>query len=113
MPRYDAICPNEHETIDLVKSVNDPFPLCAKCGEQTSILWSAAGNVAVIGDDIPGGIEMKHGICNPDGTPKRYYSKTEIKIAANKRGLSWGDDTPGKPYNVKWDGRRTDGKHER
>jgi hypothetical protein len=109
LPRYDMICKNEHETIDLVKGVNDPFPPCPTCGEATSILWTQTA--AIIGDDIPGGIEMRHGICNPDGTPKRYYSKTEIKRAANEKGLSWGDDTPGKPYKVSWNGRRADGSH--
>lgn len=108
MPRYDVVCPNEHEQIDIFKHVDDPFPACATCGEQTSILWSKPATV--IGDDIPGGIEIRHGICNPDGTPKRYYSKTEIKRAANEKGLVWGDDTPGKPYKVNWSGRRADGK---
>lgn len=32
----------------------------------------------VVGDDIPGGLEMKHVLTNPDGTPKKFYSKKAI-----------------------------------
>lgn len=49
---------------------------------------------AVIADDIPGGLEIKHGICNSDGTPKKYYSKSEIKRAAYLAGYFQGEDTP-------------------
>jgi hypothetical protein len=59
----------------------------------------------IVGDDIPGGLEIKHGLCNPDGTPRKFYSKTEIKRAANEAGVTWADDTP-KPYNVPWSGKR-------
>lgn len=41
----------------------------------------------VVGDDIPGGVEIKHGICNADGTPKKYYSHSEIRRAAAEKGL--------------------------
>ena len=49
-------------------------------------------------------VEIRHGICNPDGSPRRYYSKTEIKRAANEKGLVLVGDTPGKPYKVNWSG---------
>ena len=42
----------------------------------------------VISDDIPGGVEITHGLCNSDGTPHRYYSKTEMRREATKRGLT-------------------------
>ena len=38
------------------------------------------------GDDIPGGFEVKHLLCYPDGTPKKFYSKKEIEREAAKRG---------------------------
>lgn len=56
-------------------------------------------------DDIPGGLEIKHGLCNPDGSPRKYYSKTEIKQEANRRSYTIGGDTP-KPYKVQWEGKR-------
>lgn len=105
MPKYDLICPNEHETIDHVKRMSDPFPACPQCGEQTQILWASSAAAAVVGDDIPGGIEIRHGICNPDGTPKRYYSKSDIKRALNEKGLVIVGDTPGRAYKVNWSGR--------
>ena len=43
-------------------------------------------------DDIPGGVDIAHGLCHPDGTPRRYYSRSEIKAAAAAKGLrSWSD----------------------
>lgn len=45
-------------------------------------------------DDIPGGLEVKHGICNPDGSPRKYYSKSEIKRAAFEAGYNIVGDTP-------------------
>jgi hypothetical protein len=68
-------------------------------------------SAAVVGDDIPGGIEIRHGVCNDDGSPRRFYSRTELKRALNEKGLTISGDTP-RPYNVSWSGRR-DEKTER
>jgi hypothetical protein len=76
------------------------YPFCK--GNPTN---HVPANFGVVGDDIPGGIEIKHGICNPDGTPRRYHSKTEIRRAANEKGLKLAEDTPGKPYKVHWSGK--------
>lgn len=38
-------------------------------------------------DEIPGGLEIEHGLCNPDGTPRTYYSRSEIKSECERRGL--------------------------
>ncbi len=40
-----------------------------------------------VGDDIPGGVEIRHGLCNEDGSARRYYSKSEMAKEATKRGL--------------------------
>jgi hypothetical protein len=48
----------------------------------------------VIGDEIPGGLLIHHGLCNEDGTPKRYYSKTDIHKAAYEKNLFILGDTP-------------------
>lgn len=42
---------------------------------------------AIWGDEIPGGLEIANGLCHPDGTPRRYYSKSEIALECAKRGL--------------------------
>lgn len=99
MPRYDFICQNGHELIDFIKSVHDPKPACPECGEPTETLWTQSQ--AVIGDDIPGGVVIRH----LDPEPRRYYSKTEIRRRANERGWIQDGDTP-KPYKVHWSGRR-------
>lgn len=43
-------------------------------------------------DDIPGGLTIYHGLCNPDNTPRTYYSHSEITLECQKRGLTrWTD----------------------
>ena len=43
-------------------------------------------------DDIPGGVEIAHGLCHEDGTPRTYYSHSEIQLECEKRGLMrWTD----------------------
>ena len=42
---------------------------------------------AVWTDDIPGGVLMHNGICNPDGTPKRYYTHSAIRKACEAKGM--------------------------
>jgi hypothetical protein len=107
MPRYDLVCPNGHEQLDVVHSIKEGHPACPTCNEPTETLWRTY-NPMIAKDDIPGGVEIRHGLCHPDGTPKRYYSMTEIRRAANEKGLTMADDTP-KPYKIHWSGRRTRG----
>jgi hypothetical protein len=64
---------------------------CEKCNKELEVgEWPFCphgfGNSNVITDDIPGGVEIRHAICNEDGTPKRYYSKSEIAQAAKAKG---------------------------
>lgn len=43
-------------------------------------------------DSIEGGLEIAHGLCNEDGTPKTYYSRSEIRRACEVKGLiPWTD----------------------
>lgn len=85
---------------------------CENCGTEPlsivahgSALWcwpchnatkgEAFGQSSMIAtDDIPGGMLVHHGICNEDGSPKRYYSKSEIKKAAFEKNLFIVGDTP-------------------
>lgn len=62
-------------------------------------------------DAIPGGIYIRHGLCHADGTPRRFDSKTDIRKAAAKKGLTWGYDstehipargTDKNPNTAKW-----------
>lgn len=78
--------------------------ICPEC-QSGALPWDGKIGDApgIMTDDIPGGILIKHGICNPDGSPKRYYSKTEIRKACNETGWTMNGDTP-KPYKVRWSG---------
>lgn len=45
------------------------------------------GHYGVTGDDIPGGLEMKNLFPpNPDGSPKKFYSKSAVAQAAKALG---------------------------
>jgi hypothetical protein len=47
---------------------------------------------AVRQDTIEGGLLIAHGLCHPDGTPRRYDSRTEIRQEAAARGLiQWSE----------------------
>lgn len=77
---------------------------CERCGHELQVgdypfcKGTEGGHLnarfGVIGDDIPGGLVIKNGICWPDGTPRRFYSKTEIRKAADTAGLSISGETP-------------------
>ena len=68
---------------------------CPKCGYKLRIgdypfcKGSADDHVpshtGVIGDECD--VTVRHGICNADGTPRRYTSKSEMAKEAAKRGL--------------------------
>ena len=89
--------------------------ICSKCGAQLHVgdfpfchgnpSEHSRSSPGVVGDDIPGGILIKHAVCNPDGSPRRFYSKSDIKRAANEVGYTITGDTP-KPYRVSWSGKQ-------
>ena len=64
--------------------------------EEASPMGAAPG---VIGDEL-NNYAAKHGVCHPDGTPRVFHSKTDLKRALNEKGLVIYGDTPGKPYKV-------------
>ena len=85
MPIYDLVCSEGHEHYDLFLRVGEKPP-CSVCGNTTDTLWKRSSNV--IADEIPGGLEIRHGLCDPEtGAPVRYYSKSDIAKEAKKRGL--------------------------
>lgn len=78
------------------------YPFCSKDGIHLS------GSNGVIADSIPGGEIHEHGICHADGTPRKFYSKSEINSALKEKGLSrWvehkgsrGSDKS--PFTTRW-----------
>lgn len=86
MPMYDRGCENGHQMLDCWEPVNSGEVLCNECQQPTKRIWVGKAN-AVIGDEIPGGVWIRHGICNEDGTPRKYYSHSEMRKEAARRGL--------------------------
>jgi hypothetical protein len=73
---------------------------CPSCGAATKVFDNRKERApGVVGDDFPGGFYAEHGVCHPDGTPRRFDSRTELKKALNKAGLVINGDTP-RPYRV-------------
>ena len=85
MPFYDLVCGEKHEQIDVFLKLGERPP-CPTCGKPTETLWRNTSTP--ISDDIPGGIEIRNGLCNEDNTPRRYYSHSEIRAEAKRRGLT-------------------------
>lgn len=91
---YDRVCHScKAERIDSLERIADSTPEPCPCGGELVRGYAVGSKSAlVVGDDIPGGILIKHGVCNEDGTPRRFYSKSEIRRAAKEKGLTWGGD---------------------
>lgn len=77
------------ERLDFLVRDNGIVAPC-ECGGSMELIKLETGHrtAHVHGDDIPGGILIKHGICNPDATPRRYYSKSEMAKTAKAMGLT-------------------------
>lgn len=76
--------------------------LCDRCYQPEDIGEHGLGlcpleprrdrSVAVRQDSIEGGLTIEHGLCNEDGTPRTYYSQSEITAECKRRGLvRWTD----------------------
>lgn len=70
---------------DVLHTHGEPFPAC-RCGGATYRLYAGKRSATVIGDDIPGGVLVHNAICNDDGSPRRYYSHSEMRRAAAAKG---------------------------
>lgn len=85
-------CENCQDSVGKVV-IHEKALWCLPCHTLSKgVAFGQAPGIAT--DGIPGGLLIKHGICNEDGTPKRYDSKSEIKRAAFEAGYFVGDDTP-------------------
>ncbi len=82
----DTVCFNDHRATDVWR-VDGHTPPCVECGSPTERLFQGSSTAPVIQDSIEGGIDIKHGLCYADGTPRRFYSKSEIAKAAKAKGL--------------------------
>lgn len=89
MLMVDAKCPKcEHILVDALIRAGESYPPCPECGTTTARVFIPGSASAVHGDDIPGGLEITNALCHADGTPRKFYSKSEIARAAKEAGWS-------------------------
>lgn len=87
MPMYDRECQSCLKiTLDHYEPITFDTLVVCECGGPTHRVFTSKAN-GVIGDDIPGGYWVRHGICNEDGSPKKYYSKSDMIKAAKEKGV--------------------------
>lgn len=97
IPFYDLKCERcGHTMIDVYEPVNTterpPHQLEPATSWSTGTwcsglmvrVWLTRGP-NVISDECD--VVVKHGICNEDGTPRRYRFKSEMRAEAKRRGL--------------------------
>lgn len=96
-------CALDGTSIEAFRWDYEGSPACPACGGQTEEIGYHAGQApSVISDEID--IEVRHGLCNPDGSPRRYTSMTELRREAAERGLAILGETP-KPTQKLLDAR--------
>lgn len=85
MPMYDRSCMKCGKTLlDLLETMATPNPVCP-CGGQLERVLMPTNRDNVIGDECD--VMMRHGLCNADGSPRRFTSKADMRREAEKRGL--------------------------
>ena len=93
MPFYDLQCSVcKRIIIDKFESVNESRPNCEECAGVLERAWLPGSQANVLGDEID--ITIKHGVCNDDGSPRRFRSREELKKAQaglRKRGMEHYD----------------------
>jgi len=109
MPIYDRVCPDGHQMLDLYEKINFTEEVkCKDCGKPAVRALLPGTVTHITPDDIPGGVYIRHGLCNPDGTPRKYYSKSEIAAEAKRRGLvnrvehTTGRESDKSRHTTKW-----------
>lgn len=84
MPKYDYLCVNGHEQIDVMAKYGDR-PACPECGGATEILWKTSFP-NVIGDECD--LTVEH----MSATPERFTSRSEHRRRVKELGLRIRDE---------------------
>jgi hypothetical protein len=87
MPMFDYQCPDGHIFEAYFPRVVEDTPCkSADCTQTAHRVLLPTKTGGVIGDEID--ITVKHGLCNADGTPRRFRSRQEWRRAQEKAGLT-------------------------
>ena len=105
MPMFDYQCPAGHTFEAYHPRVAEAMP-CRQCQEKARRVLLPSTHGGVIGDEID--ISIKNGLCNADGTPRRFRSRAELRRAEQAAGLtnvvehrgSRGSDKS--PHTTRW-----------
>lgn len=82
MPMFDMKCEDCGAIFDMFIRPGE-IRTCTCGGPLEKVLLPGKAN-AVIGDDCD--VWIKNALCNADGTPRHYSSKSDIAKEAKKRG---------------------------
>jgi len=82
----DALLRGDTWAFEGVDYVAPNGPECLTCGTKLERVHLGKAALA-ISDEIPGGMLVYNGICNKDGSPRRYYSHSAMRKQAQKQGL--------------------------
>jgi|SRR5579859_5629080 len=83
MPLHDKRCVEcGQEKVDVYETSERKVDRC-ECGGQLENLYRPGH---VIGDEID--VEIKHALCNADGTPRRFRSRQELNRVAKEKGYT-------------------------
>jgi putative FmdB family regulatory protein len=84
MPMFDYRCTDGH-TFEALESASTTVRPCKTCGKDAAKVWLPGNANGVVGDEID--VEIKHGLCHADGTPRRFRSREELRRAEKTKGL--------------------------
>lgn len=91
--KWKFACKDAHRWTDF-RWDYEAAPPCPECGTSDTYFDYGKTNrsTGVISDEID--VMINHGLCYPDGTPRRFTSMTELRREAQKAGLTISGETP-------------------
>jgi hypothetical protein len=81
----DIVCAAGHVTRDAWRLAGQ-YPCCPECGASTSRCWTVPSATDAVHGEID--IVVRHGLCHPDGSPRRFESRQALRRAARAAGLT-------------------------
>ena len=88
MPIFDLQCDTcSSILVDVYqRRLSDPVERPCGCGGTFQKTWLTHAAPSVSGDECD--VWIRHGLCNLDGSPRRFTSKAEIARVAKEKGLT-------------------------